>query len=183
MSRHSPAYPAFPSPDSSASSEGRSQHSHGHGHGSHGHKRSLKRAEQAALLKSQYINPVLPGLPPVLPHTSPAGGSQQMHGAGFITAGAYQTQQTGSAHVTATGSPAPDPVPVALWGEAESGGRSVVGHKQPVRPLLCDGWKVASVMCSVPRLYQPAGRTALPATVGEASTRWGQSSQSCSMYV
>lgn len=165
--RHSPAYPP---PESGTSSEGRSHH----GHGSHGHKRDLKR-EQAALIKNQYVNPGLPGLAPVAPHSTPvpAGSSQQAHSAGFVSApGTYQQQTTGTlashsgAHVNRTDSS------VALWGEAERGGRSTVGHKQPMRPLLCDGWKATSVTCSVPRLYQPPSISPLPIyTSGEPTSR------------
>ncbi len=175
--KHSPTRtrPSLFPPASSASGGGRSHHSHGHGHGGHGHKRDLKR-EQAALIKSQF----LPGLPPVVPFPSPAGpavSGQQAHGAGFVSGvGTSKHQQpTGVTPVTSASSGSMAS-PVPLWGEVEAGGRSAVGHKQPMRQLLCDGWKVTSVTCSVPRLYRPPDTSTLPFSVGQSTSRWGQRS-------
>ena len=42
-----------------------------------------------------------------------------------------------------------------VFGEIKDG-RQPVGHKQPLRPLLPDGWKASSVKCTVPKLHQPS---------------------------
>ena len=42
-----------------------------------------------------------------------------------------------------------------VFGEVKDG-RQSVGHKQPVKPLLQEGWKASSVKCTVPKLYQPS---------------------------
>jgi hypothetical protein len=60
-----------------------------------------------------------------------------------------------------------------VFGEVKDG-RQSVGHKQPVKPLLQEGWRASSVRCTVPKLYQPSTDASPKPFVITTTTELGQ---------
>lgn len=142
----------FPSPIPGAIPPGSGVRGHHvHGHSGHGVRKESRRE---GVLGKSLSSPALSSTP--LPQFTTA-----------VPVGMGSARQPQQPSREAVGS-AIEPQS-ALWGELETG-RQSVAHKQPMRPLWHEGWKATSVMCSVPKLYQPP--PSLPtASVGETTAR------------
>ena len=60
-----------------------------------------------------------------------------------------------------------------MFGEVKDG-RQSVGHKEPVKPLLQEGWRASSVKCTVPKLYQLSTGASPKPFVITSNTELGQ---------
>ena len=69
-----------------------------------------------------------------------------------------------------------------MFGEVKDG-RQSVGHKEPVKLLLQEGWRASSVKCTVPKLYQPSTGASPKPFVITSNTELGQLLSLSSSYL